>query len=136
MYEVFEHTADVGLRIKAASLEELFRDAGRGLISILIADSSRVRPLVSKTIDVAGDDRAFLLRDWLDELLCAFESERLLLTEYDLQLTAQGLHADCRGEPVDRSRHQLEHEVKAVTYHGLKVEPVAGGWQAEVILDI
>jgi SHS2 domain-containing protein len=30
----------------------------------------------------------------------------------------------------------LEHEVKAITYHGLKVEPADGGWLAEVIVDI
>ena len=33
-------------------------------------------------------------------------------------------------------RHRLLHEVKAITYHGLRVEPAAGGWLAEVIVDI
>lgn len=136
MYEVFEHTADVGLRIQAATLEELFRDAGRGLVSLLVGNAQAVRPLVQRSIDVPGDDRAFLLRDWLDELLYAFESEGLILAEYDLQIDEHGLHADCRGEPIDRDRHQLEHEVKAVTYHGLKVQPTADGWLGEVILDI
>jgi len=28
MYELFEHTADLGLRVQADSLEELFVDAG------------------------------------------------------------------------------------------------------------
>jgi SHS2 domain-containing protein len=29
-----------------------------------------------------------------------------------------------------------EHEVKAITYHGLRVENVGDGWAAEVIVDI
>lgn len=136
MYEVFEHTADVGLRISAPSLEELLRDAARGLLSLLVANPDAVQPAVAKTIDIAGDDRVFLLRDWLSELLYAFESEGLLLSEYDLHLTESGLHAECRGEPVDPSRHHLDHEVKAVTYHGLKAEQTADGWFGEVILDI
>ena len=41
-----------------------------------------------------------------------------------------------RGELVDPERHELEHEVKAITYHGLKVEQQADQWLAEVIVDI
>jgi SHS2 domain-containing protein len=40
------------------------------------------------------------------------------------------------GEPLDRNRHALAHEVKAITYHRLKVEPTDDGWLAEVIVDI
>jgi SHS2 domain-containing protein len=40
------------------------------------------------------------------------------------------------GEPLDSSRHILSHEVKAITYHGLRVEQQAEGWLAEVIVDI
>ena len=33
--------------------------------------------------------------------------------------------------------HSMDHEVKAITYHGLKVEQTSDGtWQAEVIVDI
>ena len=35
MYEVFEHTADLGIRVRAGSLAELFADAGRGLVAQL-----------------------------------------------------------------------------------------------------
>ena len=34
------------------------------------------------------------------------------------------------------TRHSLEHEVKAITYHGLRVERTEDGWLAEVIVDI
>jgi SHS2 domain-containing protein len=37
---------------------------------------------------------------------------------------------------MDTSRHQMEHEVKAITYHALRVEQTATGWEAEVIVDI
>jgi SHS2 domain-containing protein len=78
----------------------------------------------------------YLLFDWLNELLYAFESEKLLLAEFDLKLKDQQLTATCRGEPMDPARHQMEHEVKAITYHGLRVEQTADGWQSEVIVDI
>jgi len=30
----------------------------------------------------------------------------------------------------------LDHEIKAITYHALKVEQTADGWLAELIVDI
>ena len=44
--------------------------------------------------------------------------------------------ATAQGETLDERRHVLEHEVKAITYHGLRVEKTNGDWIAEVILDI
>jgi SHS2 domain-containing protein len=53
-----------------------------------------------------------------------------------VKLDDAGLSATARGEPWDPDRHELDHEVKAITYHGLKVEQEAGGWLAELIVDI
>jgi len=136
MFELFEHTADLGLRVEAASLEELLVEAARGLLAMLVANPETVRPVQTKTIKVAADQRSYLLFDWLSELLYAFETDRLLLSEFELQLQEGTLIAQCRGEPMDPTRHQMEHEVKAITYHGLKVEQGAAGWCAEVIVDI
>jgi len=40
------------------------------------------------------------------------------------------------GDILDPTRHQIGTEIKAVTYHGLRVEQHADGWLAEVILDL
>ena len=45
-----------------------------------------------------------------------------------------GLTAPARGEPLDPARHCLTHEIKAITYHHLKVEHILDGWLAEVIV--
>ena len=58
------------------------------------------------------------------------------VSQFDLTHDESGLTAVCRGERLDRARHQLEHEVKAITYHELKVEQTADGWLAEAIVDI
>jgi SHS2 domain-containing protein len=136
MYELFEHTADLGLRASAATLEELLAEAARGFLAMLVANPHDVRPLQLKTVTLAAQEPAYLLFDWLSELLYEFESERLLLSDFGLQLKDGQLVAMCRGEPMDAARHQMEHEVKAITYHGLKVEQTADGWCAEVIVDI
>jgi SHS2 domain-containing protein len=136
LYELFEHTADLGLRVHAATLEELLAEAARGLLAMLVANPKAVRPLQSRTITVAVTSLDYMLFDWLNELLYAFESEKLLLVDFDIRIVRSRLIAECRGEPMDASRHQMDHEVKAITYHGLKVEQTADGWQAELIVDI
>jgi SHS2 domain-containing protein len=136
MYETFEHTADLGLRVRAANLPTLFSDAARGLFSMIVPDSDSVRPVEEASFSIEGTDSELLLFDWLNELLFTFETRRLLLVRFDVRLGDFGLRATAHGEAFDEERHQLDHEVKAITYHGLKLEKTGGEWLAEVIVDI
>lgn len=136
MYEIFEHTADVGLRVRAGTVSELFAEAARGLFSLIVANLDDVRCVESRRLHVEGNETDFLLFDWLNELLYRFETERLVLVEFDVQVGEGGLTAEARGERLAPERHRLDHEVKAVTYHGLRCEPDGDEWLAEVILDI
>jgi SHS2 domain-containing protein len=137
MYETFEHTADLGLRVRAADLNGLFADAGRGLFSLMVANLDAVKPVEEVSLAVVGEDLDYLLFDWLNELLYLFETRRLVLAEFKVRVDALGVRATARGEPFDPSRHQPEHEVKAITYHELNVDQEQdGSWLAEVIVDI
>ena len=136
MYEVFEHTADLGLRVKAASLNDLMADAASGLFSMIVVNLDDVERVVTKTYKVAGNQPDYLLFDWLTELLYTFDTERLVLADFKVHLDESGLTATCHGEPIDREKHDLDHEVKAITYHQLKVNETEAGWVAELIVDI
>jgi SHS2 domain-containing protein len=136
MFETFEHTADLGLRVTAASREELFVEAARGLFSIMVTDLDTVQPVVRRSYTIPGVEDDYLLFDWLNELLYTFESEKLLLSQFDVSIASGRLQASASGEVMDLQRHRMEHEVKAITYHGLRVEHTDSAWLAEVIVDI
>jgi len=136
MFELFEHTADVGIRVRAGSLEKLFADAACGLFSVLAANLDAVQPLQEVAFAVQGDRHDDLLFDWLAELLYTFATKRLVFCHFEVAVTPTGLTAVARGEPMDCDRHGLHVEVKAITYHGLKVERAGDGWLAEVIVDV
>lgn len=136
MYEVFDHTADIGLRIKAPDRPTLFAEAARALFSLIVLNLDAVRAGEQRSFAIAGVQDDYLLFDWLSELLYTFETEHLVLAEFRIELDGEGLRATGCGERLDRSRHELDHEVKAITYHGLKIEPSPEGWMAEVIVDI
>jgi SHS2 domain-containing protein len=137
--ETFEHTADVGLRVRGADLDDLFRTAAEGLLDYIVANRSAVGVGVRESFEFAADSTAELLVFWLNELIFRCETRHTLYSSFRVRVSADGrsLHAEIGGEPIDRARHVLDHEVKAVTRHGLDLHrDETGGWVAEVILDI
>ena len=136
MFETFAHTADLGLRVRSASRESLFEEAALGLFSMLIVDPSEVQPREEIRIEIDADEIEYQLFDWLSELLYRFDTQHLLLGQFYVEFNDGKLIGICRGEPLDRVRHVMDHEVKAITYHDLRVEESDGEWLAEVIVDI
>ena len=83
-----------------------------------------------------ADEREYLLFDWLRALLYHFDAEHLVFGRFKVEVGPEDLTGRAWGEPLDRDRHTLGNEVKALTYHELKVEPTPTGWLAEIIVDI
>ena len=138
MHEIFEHTADLGLRLTSPTLEGLMAEAARGLFEIIAGDLSQIRiqPDSDEQFRVSGTDPTWLLLDWISELHAAFELRRMLFRSFDVTIDATGLQATARGERYDPARHTLAHEIKAITQHELSVVETATGWNATLIVDI
>jgi SHS2 domain-containing protein len=135
-FELLEHPADIGFRARGTTLEELFSNCARALVSIIL-DPSAILPIESISISGVGGDLASLLVNWLNEVLFHVDGRRLALAEFAIAHVTE-THVECiaRGEPRDRERHPSRVTVKAVTYHQLKVEQTADGWVADVYVDI
>ena len=54
MYETFEHTADLGLRVRAADLDSLFAEAAQCLFSAIVEDLTTVQPLKRVEVQLSG----------------------------------------------------------------------------------
>jgi len=136
MAELFEHTADIGIRARAGSLNGLFADAARGLFTVMVANLDIVQPVEETSFRIPGENYEELLHDWLAELLYTFYAKRLVLAEYRINVGSTGLSATAWGETINPSRHQIDAEIKAVTWCALKVEQIGDQWQAEVVVDV
>lgn len=136
--ETFEHTADVGLRIRAEDLDDLFRTAAEALFDYVVANREAVRVAETESIALQADETAELLVTWLNDLIFRSETRHRLYNRFDVHLDddGRGLQAEVGGEAIDGNRHVLDHEVKAVTHHGLTLRREGRGWMAELILDI
>ena len=135
MYEYFEHTADMGLRVRAATLDELFADAARGMFALMIDAPADPREAERITVRLAADRIDDLLHDWLAELLFTFATRRLVLGRFDVHVSGTTLEAEAFGEAFDPARHTPGTELKAVTYHALSVQREGDEYVAEVIVD-
>lgn len=135
-----DHTGDVGLRITADTLPQLFERAAKGMFSVL-TDLDAVRPAETTDVSVEGRDREALMVRWLselnyhhtvhDRLFCAFEGMAIAEDTDGLTLTAAA-----RGEPLAPNRHVVHTEIKAVTFHGLEIRETTDGWTVQVIFDM
>jgi len=136
--ETFDHTADLGLRIVGDDLADLFRTAATGLFDVIVSNREAVRVALTEPVSLEAESTEDLLLGWLNELIFRCETRHRLYGQFDIVLGDSGRRLDgtIGGEPIDRARHLLDHEVKAATRHGLSLQPENGGWAAEVILDI
>lgn len=143
-YELAEHTADLKLYAYGTTLEELFRNALKGMFSAVkpygkalhyVHDEPVVKAFeVEHPIMIHSPDQKELLVDFLSECLylsdtrdeAYFDARFTLLTQTELQGTIFGVTI----------AGFKEAEIKAVTYHDLILEKVANVWEATLVFDI
>jgi len=136
VFEVLEHTADIGFRAWGATVEELFANSAAAMESIAV-EMAAVEERTSFPIAATGEDYESLLVNWLNEVLYHMDGNQVLLARFEIhELTAQRIAATGWGEVRDPDRHPPKLVVKGVTYHLLEVKQDQGRWTAQVILDI
>ena len=137
-FEFIEHTADIGIRIYANTLEELFKNAAQGLFSIML--DYEPKPEIEERIVLETEDLEELLITWLNELISLFITYKFVPLSYSIVIEEEEdqkiLKSFIKGATLDCQKHRLKAEVKAATYHSLKIEKLDTGYVAEVIFDV
>jgi SHS2 domain-containing protein len=138
-FEIIEHPADMGLQMRAQTLEQLFVQAALGLTSILV-DIDLIKSEITTSINLSAPNSEELMYKWLSEILYLFDGEQKLFNNFDVSITkassSLSLSATACGEPYDKIRHQVRTYVKAITYHQLSVKACQNNFEAKVFLDI
>lgn len=133
-YEILEHTADVGLRARGEDLARTIENAVRALAEIIgvwrPGDGERM------PIEVESGDAGGLLVDWLSEILYLHETRNAAIAGIEVT-SADERRAEGSVTLVPlRAAPEEGVQVKAITYHQLKVEQTGNGWLAEVYVDV
>ena len=136
LYELIEHTADIGIRVWGNDLKDLFRNAGLAIFQIS-AEKKKNKNTNQHNLAIAqeADDLEELFINWLNELLSLSSSQGLIFEELLIkQINEKRVEATAVGGDI--KSYKVNTEIKAATYHQLKIEKKVSGWQAEVILDV
>jgi SHS2 domain-containing protein len=135
-FEILDHTADIYIRVKGQSLEDLFRNAGLAIFQIasrrqFSKDPQHIQfPIIQK-----ADNIEELFINWLNELLSLSSAKEVIFHDLKVnKLNETNLEAIAIGSNM--INYKVNVEIKAATYHQLKIMQTADGWKAEVILDV
>jgi SHS2 domain-containing protein len=130
-YREIEHTADWELEVWAPDMPSLLEQAARGMMA-LSHTTLQPGPRVQREITVDAADDESLLVGFLSELLYITEMESIAFDGFDLRLEGDRLHAKLSGAPVEAA----DKEIKAVTYHNLRVRRENGGLRVNIVFDV
>jgi len=144
-YELISHTADIGLKVNGKTLKELFENAAKGMFEIItgLSNLSNLTRLekkgLEKTIEVKKEVEDFeeLLVDWLSELLYIVNKEHIYFNGFKVvKLDNSGIIGKAKGSKIGPRELTLQTEIKAVTFHGLKIEENTQGFSCSIIFDV
>ncbi len=129
--------ADIAFEAESDTAGGLFESCALALTDIMV-DPRTLRAKVAREFSLDSGDLDRLLYDFLTELIIAKDVDSLLFKEVTVKIDPQGgaLRAVAKGEPIDRKRHSLRNDVKAVTMHMFGVKQEGSRWKATVVLDI
>lgn len=123
-YEIIDHTADIGIKAYGKTLAEAFENAAKAMFDI-ITDKSEIESVGQYDIKLEAPSLEQLLVDWLSELLYLNSAYNLVFGFFkiiELNEKKPSLYAHVFGEKLNLSKHKIGTEIKAVTYHMLKVK--------------
>ena len=119
-YVLIDHTADMMVKAFGSTIEECFGNAAYALFDQTV-DLSNVGTSEETDVRVSGMDDEDMLYSFLSEMLFIEDCDNLILKEFEVSFEGNDVICHARGETLDRSKHRVRSEVKAVTYHMMEV---------------
>jgi len=129
--------ADIAFEAESDSVDGLFETCGMAITDIMV-DPKTLRTTTERRLSLQSENLDRLLYDFMTELIVIKDVDSLLFGEFEVKVSAGGtsLEAVAKGEPIDRERHRLRNDVKAVTMHLFGVKHEGKTWRTTVVLDI
>jgi SHS2 domain-containing protein len=133
-FEIADHRADVGIRVRGKTLAELFADAAGGMFFVISEQPPEGWP-ESHTVELEAMDTEQLLVDWLSELLYLFEVKKFFTIDAEFEfIEPTRLKAKVNG--LRTRGMSFDTEVKAVTHHMLSVDRTLNGFETVIYFDL
>jgi len=130
-YEILDHPSDVRVRVFGDTKEELFSNAMKGMNEVLKPVS--LKKAVNQRVAVNSFDLNALLVDFLSEVLYLSQVNREIYTDIKFNKFSD---KELEGELIGNAVESFAEDIKAVTYHDLKIEKKDGIYEVTILFDI
>ena len=129
--------ADVAFEAESDSLDGLYETCALAVSDIMV-DPKTLRTTSERSLSIRSESLDRLLYDFMTELIVIKDVDSLIFGEFEVRVSPEGtsLEAVAKGEEIDRERHRLRNDVKAVTMHLFGVKHEGQTWKTTVVLDI
>lgn len=136
-YQEIAHTADWELEVWAADLPGLLEQAARGMLHLAGARWQDSPPQVVR-LSLHAADAESLLVSLLSELLFQMEQAGLGFSDFQLHIQELPYQAglECTATLHAQPLLALDKEIKAVTYHRLKIASTPVGLRTRIVFDV
>ena len=131
-FEEIEHTADISLRIWGTTLEDIFKIAVDGMNSIIEIDIDKKDPGKYQEFSFEGIDLESLLVSLLNE--CNYKIQQ----DHECSKIKEIFVEDEKitGRLFLQEIKTFRKEIKAVTYHNLKINHSTKGYSVVIVFDV
>jgi SHS2 domain-containing protein len=139
-YQEIEHTADIGIVVVGATAEDVFANAAFGMLSIIYYRLPQ-QGQSKRSVDLVESNLPDLLVRWLSEINYLLTVHNFLpvnilqLQIKEINQTYQ-LQALITGSDSKLQQNEIRTEIKAVTYHQLRLDRNEQGYSTRIIFDI
>lgn len=130
-FRVINHIADWQIEVWAPDLSSLFVQAANGMYALSGLQVTK-KQKIKRSFALEYHDTERLLVSFLNELLFYIENEHLGFYDFLLNFTDQSLLVNMMGSKTS----SLKKEIKAVTFHNLKIIKDVNGFKVKIVFDV
>ncbi len=134
-YEILDHTADIGIKVRGESLNAVMEKTILAQRDLMIGNM-QVGSDEEREFIIDEDDAEIALVSILEEILYLFEHQKFAVSCCSVSVQNSEYRVQMKGSLFNRSKVEDGTEIKAVTYHQLKVKKEDASWIVQVIFDI
>jgi SHS2 domain-containing protein len=138
-FRYIDHVSDAMVEAYGRTIGEAFAHSARALVN-LVCNVSKVDPDKIVTIETTGFDRKSLLYNWLEKVLLVLLIDNIILAKFEVKIKRHKdkyyLFSTCKGDDFLLQKHEYKVEVKAITYHGMKITNKKGKVIIRFLVDL
>lgn len=138
-FEILEHTTDLKVKAQGKDLAELFKNTAAGMfLGSLGREDFKAKKAANRSerkLEISADDLKTLLVNFLNELIFFSDTYNEIYLDFKFEkISETELKGITYSELIPEPGFKAE--VKAATFHQLKIEKIKSGYRAIVLLDI